>query len=419
MNRYSLSHLSDAAALRHDQAVAQRGHASTAEDLASLAEIEARRLYLPAGHPSMYSYCVHLRRMCDQEACKRIRAARVAHQFPALFPMLADGRLHVSGILTLKPHLTAENAGELLAAAAGRTRSEIEALLVARFPRPDLPTVIAPVVAKSEQNRSNQLSPGTVGPPAAESDEAPAPRARVIPLSAQSVGLQTTLPRSTHEKLRYLRALLGHQVPSGSIPAVLDRAFDLAIGLLEKQKFAAHRRPRSGQRRASANPRHIPAEVKHAVWERDGGRCTFVGENGQRCPAESRLEFDHIEAVARGGAATVDNLRLRCRAHNQYEAERTFGAEFMNGKREAARKARADARAPAKAASPLPDPEWKLDVLSGLRNLGCKVQDARAAAALCDSLAEDATLEQRMRVALTYFVRPDQRRSGGIVATAT
>jgi 5-methylcytosine-specific restriction endonuclease McrA len=357
--------------------------------------------------------------MCDQEACKRIRAARVARQFPAVFPLLADGRLHVSGILTLKPLLTPENAGELLAAAAGKTRSEIEAMLVARFPRPDLPTVIAPVVAKTERIHSTQLSPGTVGAPAPESDEVPTPRARVIPLSAESVGLQTTLPRSTHERLRYLRALLGHQIPSGSIPAVLDRAFDLAIGVLEKQKFAACRRSRSGQRRASANPRHIPAAVKHAVWERDGGRCTFVGENGQRCPAESRLEFDHIEAVARGGTSTVDNLRLRCRAHNQYEAERTYGTEFMNGKREAARRARAEARGPAKAARPAPDPEWKLDVLSGLRNLGCKVQDARAAAALCDSLAADATLEQRMRVALTYFVRPDQRRAGGIMAMGT
>jgi hypothetical protein len=36
------------------------------------------------------------------------------------------------------------------------------------------------------------------------------------------------------------------------------------------------------------------------------------------------LEIHHVEAFARGGPAT-SNLTLRCRAHNQYEAEREFG----------------------------------------------------------------------------------------------
>jgi hypothetical protein len=47
--------------------------------------------------------------------------------------------------------------------------------------------------------------------------------------------------------------------------------------------------------------------------------------------------LDHVEPLARGGDATVANLRLRCRTHNQYEAERSFGSEFMHRKREEAR----------------------------------------------------------------------------------
>ena len=74
--------------------------------------------------------------------------------------------------------------------------------------------------------------------------------------------------------------------------------------------------------------------MKRTVWERDGGRCTFVGESGHRCESRTRLEFDHVEPVATGGHATVKGLRLRCRAHNQYEAERAFGRDFMNAKRE-------------------------------------------------------------------------------------
>ena len=105
---------------------------------------------------------------------------------------------------------------------------------------------------------------------------------------------------------------------------------------LERRKFAATSRPRQAPGRASDDPRHIPAAVKRAVWERDLGRCTFVSERGERCPAHSMLEFDHADPVARGGRSTVGNLRLRCRAHNQYAAERMFGAEFMKEKRERA-----------------------------------------------------------------------------------
>jgi hypothetical protein len=77
--------------------------------------------------------------------------------------------------------------------------------------------------------------------------------------------------------------------------------------------------------------------VKRTVWERDGGRCTFVSESGRRCEERAWLEYDHAEPVARGGQATAENLRLLCRAHNQHAAERTFGAEFMSDKRAEAR----------------------------------------------------------------------------------
>jgi CRISPR/Cas system Type II protein with McrA/HNH and RuvC-like nuclease domain len=81
------------------------------------------------------------------------------------------------------------------------------------------------------------------------------------------------------------------------------------------------------------------------VQERDGGRCAFVSDAGKRCAETRFLEFDHIDPVARGGEATVENLRLVCSAHNRYAAERVFGAEFMSRKREEARRARRQTRA--------------------------------------------------------------------------
>src|SRR2546428_29082 len=105
--------------------------------------------------------------------------------------------------------------------------------------------------------------------------------------------------------------------------------------------------PRGGY--PSANPRHIPAQVKRAVWARDGGQCTFVSEAGHRCAARKLLEFDHVEEVARGGKASVAGIRLRCRAHNQHGAECTFGAGFMRQKLEATQRAAAARRGEAAA----------------------------------------------------------------------
>jgi 5-methylcytosine-specific restriction endonuclease McrA len=72
--------------------------------------------------------------------------------------------------------------------------------------------------------------------------------------------------------------------------------------------------------------RHIPAAVKRSVWNRDGGWCAFVGNNG-RCTETGFLEFHHIMPYADGGETSVENLELRCRPHNAYEAEKYFGGE--------------------------------------------------------------------------------------------
>jgi 5-methylcytosine-specific restriction endonuclease McrA len=129
---------------------------------------------------------------------------------------------------------------------------------------------------------------------------------------------------------------LGRQVSFGNVAEVLHRALESFVGELRKRKFAATSSPRKATPRKSDNPRHIPARVKREVWKRDHGRCTFVGDGGHRCDSRRDLEFDHVVPVARGGEATSSNLRLRCRTHNQLEAERLLGHALMESKRLAA-----------------------------------------------------------------------------------
>src|SRR5262249_52249603 len=204
-----------------------------------------------------------------------------------------------------------------------------------------------------------QLSPGKVG----ECAPGRVDHAKVAPLSPQ--GRQVMLARDTWEILQYAQALMGHQAAGKDAPAVLERALKLLVAELEKTKFAKTSRPRPGVC-PGASPRHIPAAVKRQVWERDHGHCTFTSDQGRRCSERSRLEFDHVDPVARGGQASVDNIRLRCRAHNQYEAERVFEVPFMNHKRAEARQAAAARRAKTEVKEI--DPER--DVIPWLRGMG-------------------------------------------------
>ena len=361
MKCYSLRHLSDQTLVNGLATRVTSDCTNTAEILAYLAEVDARKLYLPAGYDSMYAYCVGYFHMSEDVAYKRIKTARAAHRFPAIFEAVAQGRLHLSAVVMLGPHLTEETATELLPAATHKTKAEIEQLLAERFPRPDLLAWVEPIVPTPLVRSTTQQAPGPVEQPVpsspspvqVEEQQAPGPaeapvappltseRPRVKPLAPQRFAVQFTMGQSVHDKLKYVQELLGHQVPSGDLAQIFERALDALIPQLEQRKFAGTAKPRTSRR--STSGRHIPARVRRAVWKRDGGQCTFVSETGHRCEARKPLEFDHIHEVARGGEATVAGIRLRCRAHNQYQAECTFGSEFMRHKRIAAAEARAAA----------------------------------------------------------------------------
>ena len=438
MNPYSLTHVPDPVLLRDLRSLLARERVTTAELLAHLAEVDARRLYAPAGYPSMFAWCVEELRLSEDAAYKRIQAARTARRFPVIFSAVADGRLNLSSVVLLAPHLGEANADEMLAAAAGRTRAGIEEWLAQRFPRSEsLPLVTALPAVRGPDTQlapgrvkldDAQLAAGQVEPHDLNDDQlapgrlaALATPARLTPVAPGRYSLQLTIGKRTHDKLRHAQDLLGHSVPSGEVAEVLDRALDALIAQLERRKFAAANRPRSRPRRSSANPRHVPAEVRRAVWQRDGGRCTFVSAAGRRCEARDRLEFDHVEPVARGGRATAKGIRLRCRAHNQYAAECEFGARFMSRKREVARRAVEETRARVtteadearmRAATEAEEAQARAaaaeEVVPWLRALGLRIDEARRRAAACEALP-DAPLEERVRHALRCSGRPSRQ----------
>ena len=153
-------HLSDQALPRSLRALVARDRVTTAELLDHIAEMDRRKLYRPAGYPSMIAYCEGELHLCRQAAFKRIAVARAAVRFPAIFGAIAEGSLHLSAVVLLGPYLTEDTADELLSAATHKAKSEIESLLAERFPKSELLAWVEPIPPPSLTPRpACQLSP--------------------------------------------------------------------------------------------------------------------------------------------------------------------------------------------------------------------------------------------------------------------
>jgi hypothetical protein len=375
--------ISQAKRLGDEQLIARLKHLAaqdrevTARLLVHFGEVDARGLYREQAYHSMFEYAVQALHMSESEAGLRIRISRLGRQFPVALEMLSRGELHLTALKLLAPVLTLDNLW-LLEAARFKSKQQVLELLARQFPKPDAPSLIrrlpgpsldlsaAAVVDPPALPEFSALSVSAPSSPpiAAECANAsapcalsstrslpvgaPVPRAtptaassfgvvppsianRETPLSAGRYKVQFTADQRLHDKLKQAQELLRHQVPSGDIAVVFERALDLLIVQRKKQLFAQTDKPRTLPVDKSRKPdsRHIPHAVRREVVARDGEQCSFVSADGRRCSARGRLEFHHQTPYARGGAATADNIQTLCRTHNALMAERDFGRTFI------------------------------------------------------------------------------------------
>jgi hypothetical protein len=253
---------------------------------------------------------------------------------------LASGALSLTTVRRLRPHLTPENHEAVLAEASGRSRQDVLELIARLAPRPDVPSSVrklptaapAPVttpavtVATSSQPAPASLTPPPIRTPPPILASPPSPRPVIEPTSPERYRVQFTVGKDTHDKLRRLQALLRREIPNGGPAAIFDRAITLLLEKVERAKTGAAAKPRPIRPGTdTTRSRHTPNESRRVAWRRDGGQCGFVAPDGQRCGERTFLEHHHLDAYALGGPSTPDNIALRCRRHNQYEAERVFG----------------------------------------------------------------------------------------------
>ncbi len=335
----SLGQLSNGELLARVKSLAEQEREATVALIAYLAELDERRLYLAEGCSSLFTYCTQVLHLSEHAAYGRIEAARVLRRFPVLLERLENGSVNLTTVGLLASHLTVENHRELLDMARDKSRRQVEELLARLRPQPAISASVRRLSTRSEAASSSPVQQDAMAGPQPPGDRQvlatpdelsptpapPPPRPAVVaPLAPLRYKVQFTASADTVEKLRLAQDLLRHQIPDGDPAAIFDRALTALLDTLAKRKLAATWRPRGG-RGTAPRSRHIPANVKRAVWRRDGGRCAFVSHKGRRCTEGGFLEFHHVAPHAAGGEPTADNIELRCRAHNDYEAELYFG----------------------------------------------------------------------------------------------
>ena len=382
----TVQRLTDNDLLASTRRLVERDHEVTANLLVHIGEIDARRLYLGRAFASMFAFCVGELGFSEDAAYNRITVARLGRRFPEVIETVRSGRVHISGLRLLAPHITEGNRVGVLAEAAGKSKRSIEEMVARHSPRPPVPATIRKVPESA--HRTQEEGPYSIldgrqagllsglpkeahGPshPREASEQAlakasateparmmeqPAPvtdrpsrasehHSVVQPLAEEIFRVQFTASKRLRDKLREAQDLLRHQVRDGDLAVVLEKAVDLLIEDVKKKRFAVGRKARSNLTPVEgekARTRHIPDAVKRAVYERDGGRCAFVDERGRRCEETGGLELDHVDGFARTHEHSVDRIRLVCRAHNQHAAEQMYGPGLMEAAKSAAQASR-------------------------------------------------------------------------------
>ena len=340
---WNLAGLTDAALLGGLSRLVGSGRQLLAEVVAHLGEVEERRLHLDSGYGSMFSYCVKRLGLSEDEACRRIKVARLARRYSGIYPRLASGQLSLSVIALLEPHLSNTSSEELLALASGKSVAQARELLASRFPRADVPSAIRKLPARQlvppRTDERGTTGPGLTTTPSeptsssrpAElvlssilqspeetltrspafnlrtdaSNDAPAgasdptrststhldhhvPPARttkaprvIEPLSAARYKIQLTADAALKNKLELARDLMRHTQPDGDFAAILGRALDLLIEQLMKRRFGAR----------SKHPAASPIDPSHSVTP----TCPMTPPAATPCP----------KADARSNAATI------------------------------------------------------------------------------------------------------------------
>jgi 5-methylcytosine-specific restriction endonuclease McrA len=387
MGSTSVNALSDTQLLERLDDLARRERRATVAILMHLAQADRRRAWAGLGHSSTYDYCRRRLRYSESGANRRIRTARVIARHPEVAARLVTGRVTLCAISRVARLVLERRKDALLEQIEGKRLDQIDAIVasfrprhqpvpdriqvmtVERAPTEPAPTKPEPTVEPDTQptlrrhlphqaiddtppepdDDTQEMSPPQPTTPAKSEHALPKPQQPPSPPSQQQS--QPPSPPRIERYFKFAFAVdAGAMARFTRVQAIASSRVRRSVGLAEVfdllcdtylERHDPVRRALRRQKKeqpvettrsdSSQNPsRHIPIAVRDRIFQRDGGRCTFVAPDGTRCQATESLQIDHIHPFAAGGANDPANLRLLCPVHNRLAAERYFGRDVID-----------------------------------------------------------------------------------------
>ena len=349
---------------RSAQALVAIEKKDTARLIAHIAEIKSREhLAVELGYTDLFDYCVRRLNLSHGAVWRRIQVANICRQFPQILVALCENRLHLTAASVLAPHLNEENVEWLLLEAEGKSKRQLQELLVTLQPKEEFRPSVRKVARSEDTDATKTCRDSPI-----RDQATPRPRPIVEAATAESYNFRFCAGKDFKAKLERLAELIGVEQLHRHIEEVLETAVEIALEKKDPQRKLERRRKReakaerergfrahdvrnrsrpevqtvatssrpgkTGREREAApeTSRYIPAVVRERVLERAGYQCEYHSPDGTRCRQRTRLEIDHERPFALYRTHDERYLRALCRQHNQLSAEKVYGSQFVREK---------------------------------------------------------------------------------------
>ncbi len=333
-----------------------REREALAQFISELATFDAERCWESLGYPSLFEFLTRELRLARSAAFYRTKAVGLVRRFPEVLEAIREGKLYINSVAELARAVTAQNVAEVLPRFFHLSREDAKLLSVELSPREVVP--VREVVRAIPATRSAATAISAPALPLPPQPTEPAatpvhsvnsddpkvldrreqqpsvsiPPEKIEPLTGQVTRISITVSRELQARIKDAQLALSHAHPGATIADLLELGVNTALAQDAKRKGLV-KKPRVRPAVAPPPSDHIPAEIRRAVWKRDGGCCQWKLGNGEICGSRYRLQYDHIQPKAKGGETTIANLRLLCQRHNLFAARQAYGEGLMRNYR--------------------------------------------------------------------------------------
>jgi 5-methylcytosine-specific restriction endonuclease McrA len=278
-------------------------------------EIDRRRIWAERGFSSFLKYCVESFKISEADFFRKKALLDTIREIPEVEAKIELGFVTATAVTY----------------AATQFRREAQKREVTREEKSEWLTRLEGKSCSEAKQELAKFSPETATPPD-----------RIKNLDGERVVRSYTSDSELEAMIKEAQGIFNYKDYADLLKKVLRLALDKkkpqrhATQSTEKQCAITEQQVITQHQTVTKHPaikkrrRYISLKVKRAVRERDEHRCSYVDlVTGRRCNQTARLEFDHVTPFAVGGDDSVQNLRLRCRAHNALTAAQFYGEEKM------------------------------------------------------------------------------------------